>query len=202
MKLYYAPGVCSQAPHILLREAELPFELEKVDLATKRTETGRDYWEINPNGYVPTLEIEPGLYLTEGPAIMQYIADKVPSRKLAPPAGSLERYRLQSWLNFITAEIHKGFSPLFKPDWPEEAKALVREQLAKRFDHVEAHLAIHGYLMGDTFTVADAYLFVTSGWAKAVGIDLARWPNLQAYRQRIAARQTVKAALAAEGLGK
>lgn len=200
MKLYYSPGVCSLAPHIALREAGIAVELVKVDIATKRTADGGDYRAVNPNGYVPALEIEPGFVLTEGPAIMQLISDKAPGALLAPANGTLERYQLQSWLNFITAEIHKGFAPLFKPAMPEEAKALFVEQLGQRFDHVERHLAQHDYLMGERFTVADAYLFVTTNWAGYLGIALDRWPALQAFRARVASRPAVQAAMAAEGL--
>jgi glutathione S-transferase len=202
MKLYFTPGVCSLAPHIALREAGLDFTLEKVDAGTKRTEHGADYLQVNPNGYVPALEIEPGLVLTEGPAIMQYIADKAPSSRLAPPAGTLERYQLQSWLNFITSEIHKGFSPLFKEGMPAEAKAMFREQLGKRFDHVEKRLAAHDWLLDSGFSVADAYLFVTTGWSGFVGIDLGKWPAITAFRRRVAERVAVQAALRAEGLAK
>lgn len=198
MKLYYSPGVCSLAPHIALREAGLPFTLEKVDLKSKTTARGDDYRNVNPNGYVPALEIEAGLILTEGPAIMQYIADRAPAAKLAPAAGTLERYRLQSWLNFITAEIHKGFSPLFNPDLHDSAKAAAREQLAKRFDHVEKHLQRQEYLLHDGFSIADAYLFVTTGWSGFVGIDLHKWPAIVAHRNRVASRPAVKAALEVE----
>lgn len=200
MKLYYAPGACSLAPHIVLREAGIAVEPVKVDIATKRSEDGRDFLAISPNGYVPALEIEPGLVLTEGPAIMQFIADKAPATQLAPPNGSLERYQLQSWLNFITAEIHKGFSPLFKPSMPQEAKALFIEQLGQRFDVVEGRLAQHDYLVGERFTVADAYLFVTTNWAGYLGIELDRWPAINALRERVASRPAVQAAMAAEGL--
>lgn len=200
MKLYYTPGVCSLAPHIALREAGLEFTLESVNPATKLTGSNVNYLDVNPNGYVPALEIEPSLVLTEGPAIMQFIADKVPESKLAPEAGSLERYQLMSWLNFITSEIHKGFSPLFKPNMPAEAKNLYKEQLAQRFDHVEQHLSKHDYLLGNRFSIADAYLFVTSGWTGFVGIDLAPWPSIRAFRERISARPAVQAALRAEGL--
>jgi glutathione S-transferase len=199
MKLYYSPGVCSLAPHILLREAGLSFELEKVDTETRRTEKGADYLAINPNGYVPALEIEPGLVLTEGPAIMQYIADKASEARLVPASG-MERYRLLSWLNFITSEIHKGFSPLFKKDMPAEAKTIFKDQLAKRFDHVEQRLAQHPYLLDSGFSAADAYLYVTSGWSPFVGINLERWPGLIAFRKRVEARESVQAARRAEGL--
>ena len=200
MKLYYTPGVCSLAPHIALREAGLEFTLEQVNPNTKRTAANANYLDINPNAYVPALEIEPGLVLTEGPAIMQYIADKVPGSRLAPPAGTLERYRLMSWLNFITSEIHKGFSPLFKPGMPAEAKTQFKEQLAARFDHVEQRLSKQDYLLGEGFTIADAYLFVTTGWVGFVGVSLDPWPAIRAFRERISARPAVQAALQAEGL--
>lgn len=200
MKLYYMPGVCSQAPHIVLREADINFTLEKVDGKTKKTETGADYLAINPLGYVPALEIEPGLVLTEGVAIMQCIADKRPNAKLVPANGTLERYQLQSWLNFVTSEIHKGYSPLFNAEMPAEAKTIFRDKLGQRFDYLERHLAKQDYIMPSGFTIADAYLFVVTGWSGMVGIDLAKWPKLAAYRQRIAERPAAKAALVAEGL--
>lgn len=200
MKLYYAPGACSQSPHIVLRETGADFTLEKVNLKDKTTEHGENYLEVNPKGYVPALEIAPGKVLTEGPAIVQYLADQYPAAKLAPAAGTLDRYHLQSWLNFITSEIHKSFSPLFNPAIPDEVKARFKEQLAKRFAYLQTHLSQQDYLMPDGFSVADAYLFVTSGWAKPMGIDLQQWPALATYRQRIAERPSVKAALAAEGL--
>jgi glutathione S-transferase len=200
MKLYYSPGVCSLAPHIALREAGLDFTLEKVDAASKRTEAGRDFLTINPNGYVPTLEIESDMILTEGPAIMQYIADQAPATRLAPAAGSIERYRLMEWLNFITSEIHKSFSPLFKPGTPAETRSSFRELLATRFDHVERHLARQDYLLDSGFSIADAYLFVTTGWSGFVDIDLQKWQSITEFRRRVAARPAVKAALRAEGL--
>jgi len=200
MKLYYSPGACSLAPHIVLREAGLAFTLEKVDIATRRTASGADFLAVSPNGYVPALEIEAGLVLTEGPAIMQLLADKAPGAHLAPANGTLERYQLQSWLNFITSEIHKGFSPLFKPVMPQEAKTLFVEQLGQRFDVVERRLAQGDYLMGERFTIADAYLFVTTNWAGYLGISLERWPAINAFRDRVAARPAVQAAMAAEGL--
>ncbi|HEX5538610.1 MAG TPA: glutathione transferase GstA [Methylophilaceae bacterium] len=199
MKLYYAPGACSQSPHIVLREAGADFTLEKVDLKSKTTEHGENYLTVNPKGYVPALEIAPGQVLTEGPAIVQYVADKYPSAKLAPAPGTLERYHLQSWLNFITSEIHKTFSPLFNPAFSDEVKAKFREQLGKRFAYLQTHLSQQDYLLPSGFSVADAYLFVTSGWSGHVGIDLQQWPALAAYRQRIAQRPAVQAALAAEG---
>lgn len=202
MKLYYAPGVCSQSPHIALREAGLEFTLEKVDLRTKVMGNGGNYLEINPNGYVPALEIEPGVVLTEGPAIVQYIADQAPGAALAPPAGSLARYRLQSWLNFISTEIHKGYSPLFKPDFSAETKELVKVQLAKRLGYVDQVLAKQETLMESGYSVADIYLFVVTGWSGMVGVDLTPFPALQAFRQRMLERPAVKAALVAEGLAK
>lgn len=200
MKLYYTPGACSLAPHIVLREAGLVFSLEKVDIATRRTAGGADFLAVSPNGYVPALEIEPGFVLAEGPAIMQLLADKAPAARLAPANGTPERYQLQSWLNFITAEIHKGFSPLFKQAMPADARALFVDGLGQRFDVVERQLAHNDYLMGAGFTVADAYLFVTTNWAGYLGISLERWPAINAFRERVAARPAVQAAMAAEGL--
>ncbi|HET7842865.1 MAG TPA: glutathione transferase GstA [Xanthomonadales bacterium] len=198
MKLYYSPGVCSQAPHILLRETGLPHTLVRVDTKAGRTDDGADYLAMNPNGYVPALEIEPGVVLTEGPAIMQYIADRAPASNLVPPNGTLARYRQQSWLNFVTSELHKGFSPLFDPATPEEYRRIAIAKLGKRFDVVEQQLAKSPYLDGETFSAADAYLFVVSGWSGYVGIDLAQWPHLAAWRRRVGQRPSVKAAMAAE----
>ncbi|HEY8605758.1 MAG TPA: glutathione transferase GstA [Noviherbaspirillum sp.] len=199
MKLYYAQGACSLSPHIVLCEAGLQFDIEKVSLRDKTTEAGNDYNDINPKGYVPALQLDGGEMLTEGPAIVQYIADQVPDRRLAPPAGSLERYRLVEWLSFISTEIHKTFSGFFKPDTPDAAKQVLHTQLARRFDYVEQQLQGRDYLSGDTFSVADAYLFTVVSWSKPLQIDLARWPNIQAYLQRVAARPAVQAALQAEG---
>lgn len=200
MKLYYSPGVCSLAPHIALRAAGLDFEMESVDTGKKLTESGRDYLAINPHGYVPALEIEPGFILTEGPAIMQYIADKAPASGLAPFAGSNERYRLQSWLNYITSEIHKGFSPLFKPGMPAEAKTMFKAQIAQHFDYLQAHLSRQPYLLDSGFSIADAYLFVVAGWSGFVGIELQKWPALVAFRERVQDRASVREAMRAEGL--
>ncbi|HEY6942317.1 glutathione transferase GstA [Dokdonella sp.] len=202
MRLYYGPGLCSQAPHIALREAGLAFDLVKVDLETHRTEDDRDYLAINPAGYVPALEIEPGVVLTEGPAILQYVADRSPASGLAPANGSPERYRLQSWLNFITSELHKGYSPLFKPETPVEYRRQALGLLGRRLAIVEQALARGPFIGGRTFTVADAYLFVVTGWSGFVGLDLAPFPNLVAFRARVAARPMVKAALTAEGLAR
>ena len=202
MKLYYCPGTCSQAVHICLRESGLDFELEKVDIKTKQMESGRDYLTINPHGYVPCLELDDGTRLTELPAIVQYIADRAPASGLAPANGTLARYQLQSWLNFVSGELHKSYSVLFSPDASDSYKNVVRERLAKRYAAVNEVLGKHDYLMGSTFTAADAYLFVTSGWAKLVGVDLSGFTKLAAFRERVAARPSVKETLKAEGLAK
>jgi len=200
MKLYFAPGACSLSPDIVLREAGLNFELEQVDLRTKKTKSGADFLKVNPKGQVPVLLTDDGKTLTEGPAIVQYIADQKPEAKLAPPCGSFDRSRLQEWLNFITSELHKSFSPLFAPNTPEEYKTIVKENLAKRFSVLDAHFADNEYLMGSRFSVADAYAFVVVGWAKPMKIDLTKWKNLTAYLERMAARPKVKEAMKAEGL--
>jgi glutathione S-transferase len=200
MKLYYSPGACSLSPHIVLREAGLPFTLEKVDLDSKTTASGADFYQVNPNGYVPALELDDGEVLTEGPAIVQYLAERVPARELAPPAGSRERVRLQEWLNFISTELHKGFGLLFVPDLPAATQAMVKERLAKRLDVTAARLDGKPFVMGETFTVADAYLFVVLSWGGYVGVDVSRWPTLRALGERVAARPAVRAAMVAEGL--
>ena len=200
MKLYYSPGACSLSPHIVSKEAGIALELQKVSTKDKTMEGGGDYWQVNGKGYVPALKLDDGQLLTEGPAIVQYLADRKPESGLAPKNGTPERYRLQEWLNFITAEIHKSFSPLFRPTTPDEYKTISKENLAKRFDWLDQQLKGKDYLMGKTFTVADAYLFVVLGWTKPTGIDLARWPNLAAFHARVAARPKVKEAMIAEGL--
>jgi glutathione S-transferase len=204
MKLYYAPGVCSLASHITLNEAGLAHALEKVDLGKKITETGADYTKVNPNGYVPALELDGGEVLTEGPAILQYLADLAPASGLAPAAGSIERVRLQQWLNFITSELHKGYSPLFNSDpTVQAAKPVFRKKLADRFAHVDRTLADgRAYLTGEAFTVADAYLFTVANWARLVDLDLSGLSHLQALLARIAERPAVQKTLAAEGLKK
>jgi len=202
MKLYYSPGACSLSSHIVLNEAGLAFEKVKTDTRAKTTEDGGDYWKVNPLGYVPVLELDDGTRLTEGPAIVQYIADRVPERKLAPANGTPGRTQLQQWLNFISTELHKGFSPLFNPSMPEEAKKIFRDRLATRFAHLNGHLANNEYLLGASFSVADAYLFTISNWAAHTGVDLAPYPSVLAYRKRVGARPAVQAALAAEGLTK
>ena len=200
MKLYFAPGVCSLSPHIVLKESGLPFEAIKTDIRAKTTEGGGDYKKTNPLGYVPALGLDDGTILTEGPAIVQYIADKAPDKKLAPANGTLDRYKLQSWLNFVSSEMHKGFSPLFNPAMPEEAKQIARDRLATRFAHIDAHFAKHNYLMGNDFSVVDAYCFTVLRWTVPTKIDLAPYPNVQAFMKRMEARPAVQAAMKAEGL--
>jgi glutathione S-transferase len=202
MKLYYLPGACSLSPHIALREAGIPVELDKVDRATKKTESGKDYLTVNPLGYVPALEIGNGQVLREASVIVQYIADRKPESKLAPPAGTPERYKLQEWLNYISSELHKGTSPLFNPKAPDAWKEVAKEKLSERYAFVNQHLAKQPYLMGDSFTVADGYLFTVLGWTKHVGVDMGQWPALKAFHVRVAARPAVQAALKAEGLVK
>lgn len=200
MKLYYSPGACSLSPHIALAEAGLAYSLEKVDLKTKKTETGADFFAINPTGYVPALVLDDGQMLTEGPAIVQYIADLAPAAKLAPPAGSFERVRLQEMLNFIGTELHKAFGALFSPVAPEEWKAVTREVFGRRLDVVEQKLTGRDYLLGE-FSVADGYLFTVLGWGRLVGIDvtLAR-PQIAAFLGRVKARPAVQQAMKEEGL--
>ncbi|HZF31331.1 MAG TPA: glutathione transferase GstA [Gammaproteobacteria bacterium] len=200
MKLYYAPGACSLAPHIVAREAGIDLKLDKVDWKTKTTESGKDFASVNPKGYVPALELDDGQLLTEGPVIQQYLADKKPASGLAPANGTLERYRLQELLGYINSEIHKSYGPLFNPNITPEAKEYQLATLRKRFDLVEKWLAGKQYLLGDKFTVADAYLFVMVGWASHVGLDLSALKNVGAFHQRVAARPAVQAAMKAEGL--
>ena len=200
MKLYFNPGACSLSPHIVLREAGLAFDLVRTSTKTHTLADGTDYYGINPKGYVPLLELDNGERLSEGPAIVQYIADQVPAKKLAPANGTMARYRLQEWLNFITSELHKGFCPLFNPAMPEEAKALARTKVSDRLRWVNEQLEGKQYLMGDHFSVADAYLFTVGGWAKHVGVDISSLANLGAYLGRMAARPAVQAAMKAEGL--
>ncbi len=202
MKLYYSPGACSLSPHIVLREAGLTFDVEKVDLKTKQTETGADFTKINPKGQVPTLQLDSGEILTEGPVIVQYIADQKPAAGLIAAAGTMERYRVQEWLNHITSELHKGFSPLFGAATPDAYKEIARGNLGKKFDGLEKHLAGKQYLLGDKFTVADAYLFTVLNWGKFTGVDISKWSTLSAYHARVGARPKVQDALKAEGLMK
>jgi len=200
MKLYYSPGACSLSPHIVLREAGLAFEPVLASTRTHKLQDGTDYYTINPKGYVPLLELDNGERLSEGPAIVQYLADQVPGKRLAPPNGTFERYRLQEWLNFITSELHKGFGNLFNPAMPEEGKAVARARVTDRLKWVDTQLAGKQYLMGDNFSVADAYLFTISNWAQHVGVDISGLSALAAYRGRVAARPAVQEAMKAEGL--
>lgn len=202
MKLYYKPGACSLASHIVLREVDETFELEKVDTAAGKTESGDDFAAINPKGYVPSLRLDGDAVLTEGAAILQYIADQHPAAELAPKAGTLERARLQEHLNYVASELHKAFSPFFSANPPSgEARQAVEANLARKMDHFEAVLSDgRAYLLGDKFSVADAYLFVVASWSRPTGIDLDRWPNLAAFVGRVAARDAAQDALRAEGL--
>ncbi len=201
MKLYYAPGACSLSPHIVAEEAGIHLDLEKVDLKTHKTEGGEDFYAVNPKGYVPALKLDDGSILTEGPAIVQYLADQKPASHLAPESGTLPRYKLQEWLTFINSEIHKNFSPLFGAA-SEDVKADAKAKLAKRFDYVNKELAGKDYLIGANFTVADAYLFVMLTWANHLKLDLTPYSNLHAFFARVFARPKVHAAMKAEGLVK
>jgi len=200
MKLYYSPGACSLSPHIVLREAGLPFELVLASTKTHQLADGTDYYGINPKGYVPLLELDDGQRLTEGPVIVQYIADQAPAKSLVPLAGTMARYRVQEWLNFIGTELHKVYGQLFNPATPPEAKTLARTRIGQRLAWVEQQLQGKSYLMGDAFTVADAYLFTVVNWSAFLDIDLAALPNLTAFQARMRARPAVQAALQAEGL--
>jgi glutathione S-transferase len=200
MKLFISPGACSLSPHIVLLEAGLAFTTEQVDLRKKVTAGGADYLAVNPKGYVPALDLGNGVVLTEGPAIVQYVADLAPAKKLAPPPGSLERYQLVEWLNFISAEIHKSFGPLFTPGASEDMKVSASANLVKRFGYIEQALAGRDYLLGAQFSVADAYLFTVANWAGVVHFDLAPYPRLRAHSARVAARPAVQQALRDEGL--
>jgi glutathione S-transferase len=202
MKLYHSPGACSQAPHIALREAGLPFELVKVDLRAKKLEDGSDYREINPKGAVPALALDDGSVLTENAAVLQYIADQAPESGLMPPFGTLERYRLLEWLNYIATELHKGFGPLFNPATTPDGREAAIGLLCAKFSYVEERLGGRDYLTGDTFTIADAYLFVILRWTRIHHIELARWPGLSEFVERVAERPAVEAALHAEGFAR
>lgn len=200
MKLYYTPGACSLSPHIVLRETGAKFDLVKVDLATRKTDGGDDFLRINPRGYVPALQLDDGSVLIEGPAIVQYLADQSPTTKLAPAAGDRKRYELQSWLTFIGTEVHKQFSPLFNPAAPDAQKTASIENLKRRFTYLSKELEGRPFLLGDTYSVADVYLFVVLSWSAFVKLDLSPWPALTRYQQTIGARPAVAAALKAEGL--
>jgi len=200
MKLYYSPGACSLSPHIVANELGIALKLEKVDTKAKRTETGRDYWQINPKGYVPALELDNGELLTEGPAIVQYLADQRPDAKLAPANGTFERARLQEMLGYINSEIHKSYSPLFKDDTPEQTRTERKAYLQRRYELLEKILGKQQWLLGDRFSAADAYLYVVTRWAEHVKLDLSAFPQVRAFQERVTARPAVQAALSSEGL--
>ncbi|KQZ19399.1 glutathione S-transferase [Mesorhizobium sp. Root552] len=200
MKLFYMPGACSLAPHIVANEAGIDLELVKVDGASKTTEAKQDYLATNPNGYVPALVLDDGETLTEATVVMQYLADRKPDSGLIPASGEMNRYRVQQWLNFVATELHKGFSPLFRPNTPEETRTINKEQLTKRVKFLDTRLADRSYLMGDVFSVADAYLWTVLGWAKHVGLDLSGFANVQRFLGTVAARPAVQKSLREEGL--
>ena len=201
MKLYFSPGACSLAPHIVLQESGLPFDLVKADLKTHQLAAdGSDYYPITSKGQVPLLELDGGERLSEGPAITQYIADKVPAKNLAPANGTMARYRVQEWLNFITSELHKGVGGLFNPAMPEDGKAVIRAKATSKLKWVDEQLEGKQYLMGDAFSIADAYLFTIANWTGHTGIDISGMKNLGAFQARMAARPAVQAAMRAEGL--
>jgi glutathione S-transferase len=202
MKLYYSPGACSLSPHIALMEAGLPYDLVKVDIRAKKLENGDDYLAINPKGQVPALGLDNGEVMTEGPVIVQMIADQAAAKHLAPANGTAERYRLQEWLNFITTELHKNFGPLFSPVLADEAKAFFKDRVLAKFKYIDGRLKGHDYLMGQQFTVADGYLFTILRWAENLKMDLSELTNLTAYKGRVGARPMVQEALAKEGLQK
>ncbi|HKF30466.1 MAG TPA: glutathione transferase GstA [Candidatus Binataceae bacterium] len=202
MKLYISPGACSLSPHIVVSETGLNVELEKVNLAEHKTASGQDYMTINPKGYVPALRLDDGSVLTEGPAIVQYLADQKPGSGLIPAAGSIDRYRVQEWLNFIGTELHKNFGALFNKATPDAVKETTRANITKRLAYLNDQLAGKQYLMGSNFTVADAYTFTIVNWTNFVGIDLKPYPNLAAYMARVAARPKVLETLKSEGLVK
>ncbi len=201
MKLYYSPGACSLAPHIALREAGLDFEPVLAPTKTHRLEDGTDFYTINPRGYVPLLELDDGERLTEVAVLLQYIADQAPGKQLAPAVGTMARWRLLEWLNFISSEIHKGFSPLFNPDMPDEAKQLAKTKLHSRLGWVDGELAGKDYLLGTDFSVADAYLYTVGRWAERVGVDLEPFAAVRAHQARVGERPAVRQALQHEGLG-
>jgi glutathione S-transferase len=202
MKLYYSPGACSLSPHIVATEAGVPVEMVKVDLGKHKTESGEDFNAINPKGYVPTLRLDDGSVLTEGPAIVQYLADKNPSSGLAPANGTLERYKVQEWLNFIGTELHKNFGPLFNPATPDAVKEMSKANIAKRLGYLNDQLANKQYLMGDKFTVADAYAFTIVNWTNFIKMDLKPYPNVAAFMGRVGSRPKVQETLKSEGLMK
>jgi glutathione S-transferase len=200
MKLYYAPGACSLAPHIVAREAGIPLNLEKVDLRARTTASGRAFAEINPKGYVPAIEVRDGEVMTEVSALIQYLADQAPQAGLMPAVGTAERYQVLEWIGFVSTEIHKGFGPLWNPASPEEVKRAAKDKLFQRFAYIDQRLAGQSYLTGERFTVADAYLFTVTNWTNFHGLSLTEYPNLAAFMSRVAARPKVQEALEAEGL--
>jgi len=200
MKLYFSPGACSLSPHIVMYETGAKFEAEQVDNRAKKTKSGEDYWTVNPKGQVPALKLDSGEILTEGPIVAQYIADQNPAAGLLPAAGTIERYRVQEWLNHVTSELHKSFGPLFRDTTPDAFKKISKENLGKRLDHIDGHLARHEYLANDKFSVADAYLFTVLRWAPRVDLDLSKWTHVKAYMERVGKRPKVQEALKAEGL--
>lgn len=200
MKLYYWPGACSLSPHIVSREAGIDLQLAQLDRAERKAADGTVLSSVNPKNQVPVLELDDGQKLTEGPVIVQYLADQKPASGLVPPPGTMDRYRAQEWLNFITSELHKTFGSLFRPTTPDDFKPTLRDMLGQRFDWIDKQLAGKQYLMGDTFTVPDAYLFTVLRWSPRVGIDLSKWKNITAYIDRVAARPKVQEAMKAEGL--
>ena len=200
MKLYYSPGACSLSPHIILRELGLPYEPVLASTKTHKLVDGTDYYTINPKGYVPLLELDDGQRLSEGPAIVQYLADQAPAKGLIAAAGTMPRYRQIEWLNFVSTELHKSYSPLFYPAMPEEGKAVFRQRLRNRYTYLNEQLEGKSFLMGDSFSVPDAYLFTVTNWAPRVGVDITDLPNVQAFMTRMAARPAVQAAMKTEGL--
>ena len=200
MKLYYSPGACSQAPHIVLHETGLAHDSMRVDLRSKKTEDGSNYLQVNPKGSVPALELGNGEVLTENAVILQYLGDRVGTPDLFPPLGDFRRYRVLEWLNFIATELHKGFGPLFNPTAGEDWKQAAKEMLGKKFDYVDRRIGDGPFLMGDRLTISDPYLFVILGWTRGQGIDLDRWPGLAAFRQRMKQRSSVRRVLEFEGL--
>jgi glutathione S-transferase len=198
MKLYFSPGACSQASIIAFHEAGAPVELVRVDTKSHTLKDGSDFYKINPRGYVPALQLDSGEVFTEGAALLQFIGDQKPESAVIPKTGTVDRLRANEWLTFVSSEIHKTYSPLFNPALADEAKAVFKDKLAKRFDELDKHFAGHKFLMGEQFTVADGYLFTVTGWSNNVGIDLSKWKNLSEFRQRVADRPKVKAALQAE----
>ncbi len=200
MKLYFSPGSCSLSPHIVLREAGYEFDLEQVNNQEKKTKSGTDYWSVNGKGQVPVLELDDGERITEGAVIVQYLADQKPAAGLAPPTGTMERVRVQEWLNFVGSELHKVYAPIFRPTTPDAYKVLSKENLSKRMEWLNKQLAGKQYLTGDKFTVADAYLFTVLRWSPRIQFDVGQWPNVKAFVDRVAARPKVQEAMKAEGL--